>query len=58
MKYNISKVLYFLHNSGEIMSNKLAEKSLNKEWEELILEALKIGILLRKLKIFNQYSRP
>ena len=59
MKYNISKVLYFLHNSGEIMSNKLAEKSLDKEWEELILEALKIGISVEEIKeFFNQYSRP
>jgi hypothetical protein len=59
MKYNISKVLYLLPNLGEIMSNKVAKKLLDKEWEELILDALKIGISVEEIRNFlNEYSRP
>ncbi|MFS0881165.1 anti-repressor SinI family protein [Metabacillus niabensis] len=32
---------------------------LDKEWEELILSALEIGITLEEIKgFFNQFSRP
>lgn len=42
-----------------MMSNKPAGNLLDKEWEELILEALKIGVSVEEIKeFFNQYSRP
>ena len=40
-------------------NNKPAGNLLDKEWEELILEALKIGVSVEEIKeFFNQYSRP
>jgi DNA-binding transcriptional regulator YhcF (GntR family) len=41
------------------MSQKLIEKSLDKEWEELILSALEIGITIEEIRdFFNKFSRP
>lgn len=41
------------------MGDELAEKMLDKEWKELILSALEMGISVKEIKdFFNQCPRP
>ncbi|WP_110937856.1 anti-repressor SinI family protein [Salipaludibacillus neizhouensis] len=41
------------------MNRQLSIKDLDKEWVELILQALEIGISTEEIRIFfNQSSRP
>jgi DNA-binding transcriptional regulator YhcF (GntR family) len=41
------------------MGNVLGKIKLDKEWEELILDALEIGISVEEIKnFFKEHSRP